>query len=136
MTVVGLWRAAGLGLAVGAIQSAHFVTVYLVDLGHASAIAFTVVASTIVLWAATSVGATVRGGVLMGLGSALVSALVLAAVVWPLSIAHDAVTRWNASSYTLSHALLFACFGMVCGAVGAIASGVVRRSALRPGGGA
>ena len=129
--MVGTWRVVGLGLAVGAIQSAHFVTMHLIDIGHVSPIAFAVLASTIVLWAATSWGATVRAGVLIGLGSALVSALVLAAVVWPLSIAHDAVTRWNASSYTLSRTLLFACFGIACGAVGAIASRLVRRSALR-----
>jgi hypothetical protein len=134
--MVGLWRVVGLGLAVGAIQSAHFVTVYLLDLGHASAIAFAVLASTVVLLAATGLGATVRAGVLMGLGSAVVSALVLAAAVWPVAVAHDAVTRWNASSYTLSHALLFAGFGMVCGAAGALASRVVRRSAPSPGRGA
>ena len=134
--MVGTWRVVGLGLAVGAIQSAHFVTMHLIDIGHVSPIAFAVLASTIVLWAATSWGATVRAGVLIGLGSALVSALVLAAVVWPLSIAHDAVIRWSTISYTLSHALLFACFGMVCGAVGAIASRVVLRHALSPGDGA
>ena len=33
------------------IQSAHFVTVYLLELGHATAIAFAVLGATIMLWA-------------------------------------------------------------------------------------
>jgi hypothetical protein len=148
-----LWRAAGLGVAAGAIQSADFAREYL-GLGKAfdaGIVPAVVVASTVVLWSIAGAGGDKVGrGALMGLWSSMAAMLMLWMMAWLLGYAFQgrmeddlassyqylhgntlrdlpAYTVWNTLWFAFSHALLFVAFGTACGAVGAVVASLIAR---------
>jgi hypothetical protein len=148
----GLWRAAGFGVAAGAVQSADLLREFFgLGQGFAGIVAAAVVVSTVVLWClAGAVGDGVRQGALTGAWSSMVAMLVLWVMAWLLTYAFrgplerhlassyqylhgntlrdlPAFTVWNTLSFAFSHELLFVAFGIACGAVGAAVVLLVRR---------